>query len=548
MRRLAIPAVIVMTLMFPRHAHAHNEATHRDITAYAFEIMSVARNDDLNAAFAGQPELTQFLTELSAAATKLGQLPPGLPTPPRDRCIDPDVRERFGIDYALSFGTTAEQVSAPIDVKYSTVDKSCGVDAHWRTGTLYRRENPSRNTHAGNVLGFWAAHPDHLEHDVTLEWRPTNIAGLSHAKEVLEVAAAAAVGTVWVPIKCFTKCASALLELDFDECGDCIEDAVEKSKSTAQEGVATVDGLAPGFGEIRNSEFLSGMCHHIDVKGDVPAPGWSTLTKPHYDDISGMYSLTAGPGGVPGVTELAAHASALIGATVNYEESHGVKNYEVGDGKDFHQNTTVRTEQQWEYLPWPNVPFTPVDNLSWFGWNQFKRSVETVRADPRKRIETRYLGWALHGLGDATVPMHVTGTFAWGHRPYEDAIEQLGRPLLGEFQEEYSVAIQDAVEVVKAAYQYRKTIVDWRIAHPDRGNDIPIRDMVTTLATKTFAAAGANPAIYDDGLSTAYNMPVVLRGEAIEAYKVHRQFMRERLQESVAATIAFLLSASEVLP
>jgi hypothetical protein len=34
------------------------------------------------------------------------------------------------------------------------------------------------------------------------------------------------------------------------------------------------------------------VCHHIDAKGDVLAPGWSTLTKPHYDDISGLYGAT----------------------------------------------------------------------------------------------------------------------------------------------------------------------------------------------------------------------------------------------------------------
>ena len=534
-------------------AVAHNAETHRDATAYAFELMAVAGKDEIRHRFAGNPEMLDFIDAMTAAALFYEGLPADLPAAHRDRCIDLEVMNRFASFSPLGVTDGSKPAGiypVPVDIQYFSNDKSCGVDAYWRAGTLYRHYFPTEQTHAGNVLGFWSAHPDELLDDIEMEARITNAAGASEIKQIFEAAGGATAGTVWVSAKCLGKCFKGVFSLNLNDCKKCVSDAYDQAEDAVHDGIATIDGLVPGI-PLGDLEFLrevtSGMCHHIDAKGDVFAPGWSTLTKPHYDDISGLYGATPGPFGQPGKTEVfALELTRAFGVSIDYDHSNGPKNYEITDGKDFHPNSVARRRQDWEYLTWPNVPMPPLDNLAWYGWNKFKRSVEQHRADNTKPVAMKYIGWALHGLGDSTVPMHVTGTFAWGHRPYEDAESELGRQLLGEMQAEVEPATSEAEALLQAALVYRKQILAWRAAHPDHARDVPVRDLVTDLAQKTLAAAAAHVSIYDDDLSTAWNIPGPARSAAISFYKSEEPFMRARLRETVAATIAFLTSAAEL--
>ena len=534
-------------------AVAHNAETHRDATAYAFELMAVAGKPEVRQRFAGNTEMLQFIDAMSAAARFFEGLPADLPAPHRDRCFDLEVMKRFASFSPLASGDGSKPAGifpVPLDIQYFSNEKSCGVDAYWRAGTLYRHFFPGEQTHAGNVLGFWSAHPDELLDDIEMEARITNAAGATEIKQIFEAAGGLTAGTVWVSAKCLGKCFKGVFSLDFKDCKKCVSDAYDDAKDAVHDGIATVDGLMPGI-PLGDLEFLreitSGMCHHIDVKGDVFAPGWDTLTKPHYDDISGLYGATPGPYGIPGVTEeFALQVTRALGISIDYDNSDGPKNYEVTDGKDFHPNSAGRRRQDWEYLTWPNVPMPPLDNLAWYGWDKFKLSVAQHRADNSKPVETKYIGWVLHGLGDSTVPMHVTGTFGWGHRPYEDAESELGRQLLGDFQAEMQPAAGEAEALLQAALAYRQQILSWRAAHPDHARDTPVRDLVTRLAQQTLEAGAAHPSIYDDDLSTAWNIPGPPRGAAVSLYKSEAPFMRARLQETVAATIAFLTSAAEL--
>lgn len=545
----------LLACVIPSPATAHEEATHRDATAYAFELMAVAHSDAVRARFFGDVEMTQFLAEMTAAVRTLEGLPADLPAPSRDRCIDEEVFKRFVTFSPITSAATTATVATfpvPVDLEYFSSDKNCGVDPYWQAGTLHRHVFPGAGTHAGNVFGFWSAYPDQQRNDVAMEARITNAAGVVQVKEIVEAAGGLAAGTVWVSVKCLTECAKGFFSLDFDACGRCISDAFEQGQQAVHDGVATIDGLVPGvplgwIGPLQDA--VSGICHHIDVKGDVVVPGWSTLNKGHYDDISGLYGQTPGPTGAPGHTEHAVLAlTNSLGVSLDYDNSDGTRRYEILDGQDFHMNTIHRRRQDWEYLPWPRVPMPPLDNLAKFGWDSFRDSVARHRQDGSQPIQTRYLGWVLHGLGDATVPMHVTGTFAWGHRPYEDAGLRLGRRLLGEMSAEHEIAANEAEILMRAALVYRKQIKDWRTAHPEHGMDIPIRDLVTTLANRTLAAAQAHPGIYKDDLSTLWNIPGVARDAAIQAYTGEAEFMRERLRDTVAATIAFLTSAAEEMP
>lgn len=532
---------------------AHNAETHRDATAYAFELMAVAGKDEIRQRFAGNAEMLQFIDAMTSAARFYEGLPADLPAPHRDRCFDIKVIERFATFSPLGTGAGSQPAGifpVPVDLQFFSNDKSCGVDPYWHVGTLYHHFFPNEATHAGNVLGFWSAHTDELLGDIEMEARITNVAGAAEIKQIFETAGGAAAGTVWVSAKCLGKCFKGLFSLDLSDCKKCVSDAYDAAKDEVHDGIATVDALVPGI-PLGDLDFLreitSGVCHHIDAKGDVLAPGWSTVSKSHYDDISGLYGATPGPYGVPGQTEeLALLVTRSLGVSVDYDHSDGPKNYEVTDGNDFHPNSVARRRQDWEYLTWPDVPMPPLDNLAWYGWDKFKGSVAQHRADNSQPIQMRYIGWVLHGLGDSTVPMHVTGTFAWGHRPYEDAEAELGRQLLGDYQAEVQPAAGDAETVLQAALAYRKQILAWRAAHPDHARDVPVRDLVTDLAQKTLAAAAAHSAIYDDDLSTAWNIPGPPRGASIMLYKPEAQFMQARLRETVAATIAFLTSAAEL--
>src|SRR6185503_11075229 len=92
------------------------------------------------------------------------------------------------------------------------------------------------------------------------------------------------------------------------------------------------------------------------------------------------------------------------------------------------------------------------------------------------------LRWPLHALGDATVPMHITTTTSWGHRPYEDAINarlsELG------FDGRNKDQLEQARRILKQAFRVRSDIKTRRttLGQPD---DTHVRELVTQLALET---------------------------------------------------------------
>jgi hypothetical protein len=244
---------------------------------------------------------------------------------------------------------------------------------------------------------------------------------------------------------------------------------------------------------------------------------------------------------VGGVLEHMTGLIDLTGATVNYDASESTVHYEVGDGQDFHPDSRHRRREDWEFQPWSQIPYTPLDNLAWYGWNEFKKSLSAPAGVP----QTKYLGWLLHGIGDATVPMHVTSTFGYGHRPYEDAVTQLQAPWVGR-DTTYEKDVVRAGALLIRAYELRKYILQWRSDHPGREKDIPIRDLVTKLANDTYASATAELDIYRDDLSLPYINPLTQQS-TIDAYKDKSSYMKAELDEAIAATIAVLTSIGETL-
>jgi len=551
LRTLTISAVLALLFSTPHPLHAHNAVVHRDMTDRAYEIMLALAGGQLEAA--ADPGLTELATASRTAIRRFGALPAGLPRPKDSRCIDPDTIKKIG--------TNTPNWNAPADFKQmllATVPfavsltyitgSDCGVDETWKPGAFFDTVNggpqaPGGVDHTGAVLGFWAHQPDDEEDDWHVFVRPTNLGGLSTVKSYIEGALGVAGGTVWVTVRCALSCAaSAVTGGLVGDCKNCIDHAIQEAKDAVHEGVTTIDGLVPGFGDHTSLDMYTGMGHHLNVAGASGAEPWK-LNGTSYDDRPGLLIENAGPTGSPDTLEIVATVVAdELGLTVHYDPSRGPKLYEIAGVNDFHPDSKHRDEEDWEWLSFPHTPFTPLDNLAFHGWKEFRDA-------PKANVPS--LGWPLHAFGDAIVPMHVAGTFGWGHRPYEDAFANHLDSLLN--VDDREAARTQARAIAMRAVAWRRIILDWRTRHPERGNDIPVRDLITQLAERTWRKVDGPARFvwpFNPAMSSAYAIPGPTREAAILYYeKTGSDAVNgDLLEEGIAAELAFLVSAAEVVP
>jgi len=205
-----------------------------------------------------------------------------------------------------------------------------------------------------------------------------------------------------------------------------------------------------------------------------------------------------------------------------------------------------------------HVEFSTLDNLAEYGWANFATNPTTAQ----------YLMYPLHALGDAAEPHHAAGTTSWGHRPYEDAVDNLLDTELLEapsscalLKDGYylgviaSPKLAQANRIMQAAYGYWQTYG----SQFSKGK-APIQQMVQALAISTFATAEANSQVYNDGSSqdyyfnfngnyqqlSVYAYMDVPSGEYPNAISPDpRPTEQALLEQSVAMTIAFLIGAAE---
>ncbi len=269
-----------------------------------------------------------------------------------------------------------------------------------------------------------------------------------------------------------------------------------------------------------------------------------------YDDIQGLYYEDAGAASVGNqnidAVELGIIVAAeSLGLSDNYAKAQGIARYQIASGGDLHQNTKMRGSADWQHLSFPHVPFEPVDNLALFGWKNFRE---------QKNHPTNSLGWPLHALGDAMVPMHVAGTSAWGHRPFEDATENMWHDLVK--GDDVAKQQAEATVILGKAFEWRKMITAYR-QNAGHSNDVPIRQMVTALAGHTAAYSDAMQASvkwpYNGGTSLPYLVDLsgtsLTRANAIAFYQKFPNAVslyEPILDDGVGAIIAFLTATSEV--
>jgi hypothetical protein len=371
------------------------------------------------------------------------------------------------------------------------------------------------------VLGFWAASVDDEFDDTHLWFRPTSAYGVGAVNDFVNDATNYGLAVLLAPVVC-------LVDLFSGDPAGCLGKSVDIADKANP--IDDLEGMIPGVGNISGADFV-GMWHHIKIMG--PATN-------EFDDHQGLSLDAAGPTPLMDPLDMVEVAIAdATGLSLNFNASNGPKRYEVPHGNDAHTDTVTRSMGKWQYSTVAHTPFEPLDNLAFFGWKNYRDGV---------LHSVKFLGWPLHALGDATVPMHVAGTPAWGHRPFEDAQEQLWPALVG--RDSGNSLNQRRVEVVlAAAFKWRKFILDWRAAHPGQSLDIPVRDLVTEVAKKTAANSPVNDTWpFNAGASTAY---LVTKDAATAVYANRPDAVtryQPMLQEGIAATVAFLMSAAEVLP
>ncbi len=217
-----------------------------------------------------------------------------------------------------------------------------------------------------------------------------------------------------------------------------------------------------------------------------------------------------------------------IGLSLNYGASRGPKNYEITSG-DRHKKTNTRSKGEWQFPTFAHLVFEPVDNLAAYGYRHL------LDGDG-----TKYVGYALHAIGDAAAPHHVGGSPGWGHRPYEDAMEErwlnvrwVRKPDLSDLDvseatvlttdiapgsQRFILQKQYALEILQRALEYRQVILQWRIDHPN-GTSIPLRDLITMEAKAANDYVNQKQAAvewpFNDWASIQYNVA----DEKVEAIK-----------------------------
>jgi hypothetical protein len=195
-------------------------------------------------------------------------------------------------------------------------------------------------------------------------------------------------------------------------------------------------------------------------------------------DKRGKFMEKAGPGGNPDLLEeMVIALYDLLGWHVRHDLSNGPAAYQITAGGDGHPDSVLRSASQWETATGAHIDYTPVDNLAMSGWTTFTAAVKPDAVTLAAVQGAPGLGWSLHALGDATVPMHVVGTTGFGHRPYEEAFdnrwEQLVIADLGKPGATVMSARQ-AREIVNRALVWREFILQWR-ANNGGTTDVPVR-------------------------------------------------------------------------
>lgn len=514
MRRIAIPAVaiVIAWVSYVPPAAAHNPSIHQAMTDLAWQMMVFVENTGVDRIGEGDAEWNAFLQRVAAT-------PPRFWTRPADLYDLISSRTEACTPVLGAWNTTVHGV--PNAPRWDFKDlKECGINKNWKP----MLDNVPANEFGGAVLGVWAGFPDAAFDDTHLWYRVTNAVGLGAVRDIVNEATEDALTIALIPIVC-------AIDWLFGDGDDCVKD----SRKIADDVNVTeeIDSWIPGVGDQSGEDWV-GVWHFIDMN-----PGASN----EYDARQGKLFDEAGVPGQPmDPVELVLMAYFdASGLSVNYDKSQGIDKYTANHADDGVANTILRNQADWQFTTIAHVPFEPVNNLAWYGWTHFRdEQIHPVSM----------LGWPLHAIGDAIVPMHVTGTSAWGHRPFEDS-QDLIWDSIWNFKTGQLEPQRAAVErVMRRAFEWWKVIEAWRAA---RGGtkDIPIRQIIMGVAAHThdYAMAKNAETLGDWPFSiTASTGYLVAKGESINAYAGTdnaAELVRPLYEDGMGAIVALLVAAAD---
>jgi hypothetical protein len=527
---LAVALVCLLGSNVP--AYAHNEAVHSHMVDLSYEIMKALEDKAPSVEpFINQPpanvnpsDWSDFLTLIRNAPKRYRAWPSGLPP------SDPSCPA--GPNWAQA---NMGDLKLPVDPMYNrgAVQTACGAWKSFTPGGIFDQINSPElgpMDFTGTALGFWAANVDAKVDDGHMWFRPQNAGGAGAVKGLVNDAGNIGIAILLAPFICLGE----LIAGDPSKCWADAKDAADTLNPFDE-----IDGSLPGFGDVK-LDFFTGMWHHIQVVGGG---------QNDYDDHQGLLLSHAGPFATLDVMDISEMVILdALGVSINYNKSLGPKHYE-SKGGDGMPATTHRSKYEWQFQSVPHTPFEPVDNLAQYGWSLFR--------DPASKHLVEHLGFPLHAIGDATVPMHVAGTPAWGHRPFEDAAERIWHQLRLEVNSAGSPFTPTAQatfvrEILVQAFQYHMIIKNWRANNPNQKNGIPIRQIITTLAQHTanhsMAMQGSKSWPFNATVSMGYFF-----GDKENTILHYANFPNAAdlyhpiLVDGTAATVAFLTYASEVL-
>ena len=541
-RSPALVTLLMVMIALPSRTFAHNEAVHLRMTDYAYHVMLAAKAHSEGGDMAPelrlllqrlektQPGIRRFYTAAADSVRKLQEMKSGLPND-QTSCVTQELIALVGSgapNWQLPTGTTItdalmKDVRLPVTKDYGYGPASCGIDKDWMPSGVLASVNigtwHSRD-HTGTTLGYWSGAPDKEVKDWVL--RSTTLETLQRPDVVTGIGAGT---TVSVSALCALACGLFPIA-----CVLCPVLGVGA-------GVAVIDEITSIDADSLESEDYVGFGHFIDMK---PTSAGTTF----FDEKPAKFMQRAGPAGVPDLTEKAVIAIFDLGGVhVNHDESLAPKNYEIlqgsngGLGPDFHQNTIDRSQSAWESPKVPYLQLTAVDNLGMFGYVESKAAKGTTK-------EAYRLGWPLHAIGDAAVPMHAVGASGYGHRPYEDSVDMVYHGLVGSSNQ--AASLSTVSDVLVRALKWRTFIQNWRAAHGNT-TEVPVRDLVTAVAATTRQKAAAQPAVFKPDLSIVYVLDEDL-ATAGYVTPAMAAIQRDLVIEAIAAEMAFLVSVTEVTP
>jgi len=287
----------------------------------------------------------------------------------------------------------------------------------------------------GSILGTQAGAIDNLPHDLSLWFKPTNTVVAELVKD--------GASDLWNAAMEFTLLPFAAIASIFSK-----HNILETSKnwSHSTNPVDYVDSWLPGIPYPGDASSFNGLWHFIESS---PFPG----PRGQYNNPSGMYYPNAGPNFSPGVLDdLILDGSTLSGLSLNARSSDGVSNY--GQFDDDTHNWA-----KWQAHSIGLTEFSPVDNMARYGQKVYDGNMGNGG-----HLSAYGLGWALHALGDASVPEHSANSTSWGHRPLEDAINNVYPAALrfdtvapqgsNPVGQDYFTDCHRAVEIVLKAYTW----------------------------------------------------------------------------------------------